>query len=190
MNTMPRTPEYEDDVVNAFRSKRLVFRALEDDDEDMACLHQYANDPVISLMGTNRLFKPQDEQQTQMVLWPSPDTLLMVLICLSPEEQELQKAGSTDGSNLARAQKPRPIGIMQLYDHAREKAHNRSAKLAVSVFTGFRGRGYGSEAVNWVLDWAFRRANMHVRLSHMWPLDWISKKTDATSYAAHWSPGP
>lgn len=44
--------------------------------------------------------------------------------------------------------------------------HHRSCTLGIMIGSAHQGRGYGTEAINWALDWAFRVAAMHaVRLS-------------------------
>ena len=33
--------------------------------------------------------------------------------------------------------------------------------MSIALAEPFRGMGYGGEAINWALDWAFRAANLH-----------------------------
>ena len=33
--------------------------------------------------------------------------------------------------------------------------------IGLSLAEEFRGQGYGGEAINWVLDWAFQHAGLH-----------------------------
>ncbi|EOO01061.1 putative gnat family protein [Phaeoacremonium minimum UCRPA7] len=39
--------------------------------------------------------------------------------------------------------------------------HNRRCELGISLAPEFQNKGYGTEAITWAVDWAFRFANMH-----------------------------
>jgi hypothetical protein len=55
-----------------------------------------------------------------------------------------------------------PIGDMHLRSEENPLfAHHRSTEIGISIHRNFQGKGYGSEAIEWVLEWAFRRANFH-----------------------------
>ncbi|GKT64140.1 GNAT family [Colletotrichum tofieldiae] len=87
---------------NAFRSKRLEFRAIEDNEEDKPWFHeQIKSDP--------------------------------------------------------------PIGVLVLNDEAGDnyRHHHRLAFLTISITLAHRNKGYGAEAINWAVGWAFQRANIH-----------------------------
>ncbi|KAH8878710.1 acyl-CoA N-acyltransferase, partial [Thozetella sp. PMI_491] len=38
---------------------------------------------------------------------------------------------------------------------------HRNMSLAITIAAPYRNKGYGGEAINWALDWAFRFAGMH-----------------------------
>lgn len=40
-------------------------------------------------------------------------------------------------------------------------AHHRNTFVSISLAKEYQGRGYGREAINWILDWGFRHAGMH-----------------------------
>ncbi|KAF2993211.1 hypothetical protein E8E13_000483 [Curvularia kusanoi] len=40
-------------------------------------------------------------------------------------------------------------------------AHHRSTSIGLTILPGYQGRGYGREAIEWALDYAFRRAGLH-----------------------------
>jgi RimJ/RimL family protein N-acetyltransferase len=55
-----------------------------------------------------------------------------------------------------------PIGDLHLRtDDNPLKEHHRNVEIGIGIHRDYQGQGYGSEALRWVLDWAFRRANMH-----------------------------
>lgn len=46
------------------------------------------------------------------------------------------------------------------------QAHNRSAEIGISIGRAYQDKGYGAEALNWLLDGAFQHAGLHtVQLS-------------------------
>ena len=40
-------------------------------------------------------------------------------------------------------------------------SHHRNTMIGINIAPDYQGQGYGSEAVLWALEWAFRHANMH-----------------------------
>lgn len=40
-------------------------------------------------------------------------------------------------------------------------AHHRNAVIGISTADGYRGKGYGGEAINWALHWAFQHGGLH-----------------------------
>jgi RimJ/RimL family protein N-acetyltransferase len=87
------------------------------------------------------------------------DAALGVLICLQPE---YQCRDNTKPSSDAESFKPIAIGHLSLFNIlGQETSHHRNLTLGISLAPGFRGKGYGGEAINWGLDWAFRYAGVH-----------------------------
>jgi RimJ/RimL family protein N-acetyltransferase len=39
--------------------------------------------------------------------------------------------------------------------------HNRYATIGVSLAETYRGQGYGSESIRWILEWGFTAADLH-----------------------------
>lgn len=39
--------------------------------------------------------------------------------------------------------------------------HHRNASIAIGILRSYQGKGYGGEAIRWVLEWAFRYAGLH-----------------------------
>jgi hypothetical protein len=57
-----------------------------------------------------------------------------------------------------------PIGDLHLsspFDSNPQKSHHRTAEIGISIHPDYQNRGYGSEAIQWCLEWAFQRANLH-----------------------------
>ncbi|KAH6645870.1 acyl-CoA N-acyltransferase [Truncatella angustata] len=133
----------------AFRSERLLFRAIEDDDADRQWFYtQVQSDPVSFASLDSSLLRPQIRSRSDAKLSDLQNMLLGVMICLPPNTSYDQ---------------PTPIGILSLDDEAGSnyRHHHRLAVLAIAVSADHQGSGYGAEAIRWAVDWAFERANIH-----------------------------
>ena len=130
-----------------FKSSRLLFRAPENTDSDKAFLQKLLNDPTIQTMSTSRLKGSLCQKHAEDFIKVLQDALLGVLICLPP---------SSPSAN------PVPIGHMSIF-HTQPpgREHHRCAMLGISLAEEARGKGYGGEAINWALDWAFQYAGLH-----------------------------
>lgn len=54
-----------------------------------------------------------------------------------------------------------PIGQIHLSNNSLRTQHHRRTEIGIDILPAYQGKGYGSEAIRWALDYAFRRANMH-----------------------------
>lgn len=143
---------YSDFINNAYQSKNLVYRALEDNSEDRTWIAEcLLNDPAITIMGSQRLAHPAPQTSVQDYIDNNKRNLLNVVICLPSDEKE-----STPTKNSSKA--PIPIGIISLFGYGQ---HHRNAIMGLNITQEYRGKGYGGEAINWALDWGFRRAGLH-----------------------------
>ncbi|KAI8304628.1 hypothetical protein K4K61_006016 [Colletotrichum sp. SAR11_59] len=139
----------EELVGNSFQSGRLIFRAIEDDADDKRWFHeQIKNDPVGFALGDSNVLRPQTRRRSDSLLLEIQGFLLGVIICLP----------AADG-----AASPQPIGVVALNDEAGDnyRHHHRLAVLSISIAKPYRNQGYGAEAINWAVDWAFQKANIH-----------------------------
>ena len=58
--------------------------------------------------------------------------------------------------------KETPIGALSISNtNGASMAYHRKADLTISIAPAYQNKGYGTEAVRWSLDWAFRKANLH-----------------------------
>lgn len=53
------------------------------------------------------------------------------------------------------------IGSVSLSASDYTEAHHRCSILAIDVVPEHQGQGYGTEMLNWTLEWGFRQANLH-----------------------------
>ncbi|KGO42828.1 Acyl-CoA N-acyltransferase [Penicillium expansum] len=148
------------------KSSRLVYRAPENAEADLVFFHDLMNDPTIQTMSTGRLPRPCPKTSAGEFIKMLQDAILGVVICLPP--QNSTEAGNTPPSEIptlfgpAQDYKLVRIGHMSLFNvNGPNEAHHRSATIGISLADGFRGKGYGGEAINWMLDWAFQHLGLH-----------------------------
>ncbi|KAJ5960889.1 uncharacterized protein N7479_008039 [Penicillium vulpinum] len=148
------------------KSSRLIYRAPENTEEDIAFFqHQILNDDTIKILSTGRLPRPSPKGSAEEFIKTMQDSILGVVICLPQNTPETETPPSTDTQSLDRPvqnSKPVPIGHLGIFSLTGPGyAHHRNAMIGVSFADGFRGKGYGGEAINWALDWAFQYAGLH-----------------------------
>lgn len=163
-------PQHPDDLRFAFRSERLVFRALEDNDVDKQFIFECNNDPIVTAMSGLNLVKPESMAGFEKFMAFHKTCSHAVIACLPPLLKDADGKEDAAGTRMA----PRdvgtaqlkdtvPIGFVQLGMHGSPGAadHHRCANLGIAILSPFQGKGYGGEMINWMLDWAFRRQNLH-----------------------------
>lgn len=146
---------------NAWKSERLTFRALEDSNADRAFVHEaIAGDPVGFALGYSEALRPQSRTMSDAIFDQLRKKGLSVVICLpgTDGQNEGQEAGLARPDSTA-AQVP--IGVLTLTAAAPENHHHRKTTLGISIIDAYQGDGYGPEAINWALDWAFKLGGMH-----------------------------
>ncbi|KAJ5237141.1 hypothetical protein N7489_007232 [Penicillium chrysogenum] len=144
---------------------RLIYRAPENFEEDIAFFHDLINDPTIQTLSTRRLPRPSHKRSAEEFIKTLQDAILGVIICLPQNSAETETASSTETQVLnqpVQSSKPVPIGHLSLFSVTGPGyAHHRNAMIGISLADGFRGKGYGGEAINWALDWAFQHLGLH-----------------------------
>lgn len=158
-------------LATAFQSERLVYTAIPDTDEIKDWFYErFENDPVGRAYADSSLLRPQTKARSDEILADIRKDLLGVLICLppkTPEPADQAEKGPPADSTSAGAPKPKPkatpIGVLHLDDESGSmyRHHHRLCVMSVSIISEYRDKGYGSEAINWALDWVFTRANLH-----------------------------
>ncbi len=145
------------EVMGFFKSERLLYRAVEDSNDDKVFFHKYImNDPVHQVFARSNLRRPYTEKAAQDFVKKVQDAIISVVICLPKNKHDLGVQADESDSALT------PIGFMSLSPNMTADVFpNRNAMLGISLLEDFRGKGYGGEAINWVLDWAFRTAGLH-----------------------------
>ena len=147
---------------DVYRSKNLVYRAIEDTPEDMGLVNAIQNDAWTYARANFTLMKPQgahDLMEAKRGL--AEMALLGVVICL-PALAAAPEPSSLRGEHPPASEgKPIPIGAIGLSPSLPGHGHHRESFVSVSIARAYRKRGYGSEALRWVVQWGFQIAGLH-----------------------------
>jgi RimJ/RimL family protein N-acetyltransferase len=161
-----------------FRSDRLAFRAISTSAEDKAFMRDsMLNDPTTYVQSTSRLLVPPREEDIDSDMSRLGSSLLAVVICLPNDNESADgmlavrsnttKSGSVPKAVSEKSDQRRftTVGWLTLDAHVFVR-HHRTCNLGVMIAAPYQAKGFGTEAINWALDWAFGVAGMHaVRLS-------------------------
>ncbi|KAI5360914.1 Putative GNAT domain, acyl-CoA N-acyltransferase [Septoria linicola] len=129
-----------------FESARLVYRAVEPAEDEEFFL-QIQRDPLSFQNSNARIAAPQSREDAKRYMnHVASKVLLGVVICLPAADQDSKHV---------------PIGAMHLDAIEPHLAHHRNTDIGIDILREYQGKGYGSEAINWVLQWAFQIAGLH-----------------------------
>jgi len=168
---------------NAWRSERLVYRPFDGQDEELqAWMYEHiSNDPVVEVLSTGDLLRPQSRKQSAAYTDVIAGCLIAVAVCLPPDDDgdnekwETKGApapatgddgissasGTSTGTSTTDKKKPKMIGFAALHATAPSSPHHRSANVALCLASNSQGRGLGGEALGWLVDWGFRHGGLH-----------------------------
>lgn len=161
---------------NAFRSRRLVFRALESPEDD-AYFMESQQDYAGLANSTRGLLLPSSKKSVEEYKnYLQEKCLLAVVVCLpAPAVHEAANNGAQvkhakeDGkskSEVLLQARSIPIGIIALSKPPEHMAHHRWADIGLTFLPAYQGMGYGSESIEWILQWGFQIAGLH-RIGHL-----------------------
>ncbi|KAK1470942.1 hypothetical protein CTAM01_16698 [Colletotrichum tamarilloi] len=149
-----------DDLKGAYRSERLIFRAVENNDEDKKFLHtQIENDPVTVALSNPMALMPRTSKHSEWMVEQMAKSVLSVMVCLPADTS----GDGDEEDDEAKTTAPKPIGYLAIGwgGIPPAMAHHRSIGLGIAIAPQYQGKGYGTEVINWALDWAFRYGNYH-----------------------------
>ena len=133
-----------------FRSANLVYRAVESPEDD-ALFVATQKEPQDFVNSNARLHRPQSrkdafEYQKDVM----EKSLLGAIVCLP-------KASDEDPKALAKG-----VGIIHLQALSSNAfSPHKSAEIGIDILKEHQGKGYGTEAIKWALEWAFETAGLH-----------------------------
>lgn len=141
------------DPNHPFRTERLIMRAVESPDDDELFL-KIQQSPVDFRNSNARLQKPQSKADAARYQKHVAETsLLGVVICLAPR---------ADAVDAAEKEKAGPaIGVIHLQEISQHMRAHSFSEIGVDILPEYQGKGYGTEAINWTLQWGFEAAGLH-----------------------------
>jgi RimJ/RimL family protein N-acetyltransferase len=149
----------------AFTSSRLIYRAVEENDEDKKFIHESIQmDPINFALSDNSIFRPQTKKLSDNITTSiSTNCLLGVMICLpaKPTKQTNGDSSNKEEEESKSEPEPTPIGFVTLSRSDPNVIQHRRTIMGITLAKPYQGKGYGTEAVNWALDWAFRHGGLH-----------------------------
>ncbi|KAM7197424.1 Acyl-CoA N-acyltransferase [Naviculisporaceae sp. PSN 640] len=158
---------------HAFHSRRLIYRAIDTtSDADLHLVSQSLYDPVSQGFADPGLYQPHSASYAKSSIGSAiaNGALIAVLICLPCDTSSAVFTSSPQGplvlpgTCVKNAQeRGTPIGTMMLYKSPRHStSHVRTARLGgVGIQEEYRRKGYGEEAIRWMVNWGFRWAGLH-----------------------------
>ncbi|KAK6204137.1 hypothetical protein LQW54_008369 [Pestalotiopsis sp. IQ-011] len=160
----------------AFKTERLVFRAMEDTEAHKDWLFKNLWDnPVNFGLATPATFVPQTRKAfNKDIETITSNSLLAVFICLPKKKEEPRSAQTSDQAEEEEAgddDKKKAagqdgegdvtkIGMMVMGKNSNFMFRRRTG-IGIQIVDEHQNRGYGREAINWALDWAFTFGDMH-----------------------------
>lgn len=163
MSLQPQTP-------SPFSSKRLHFHGIRPTSDLPVFLainadpHGFQN----SNFTNNKLAGPADAEKYMKET--AEDSLLGAVIWLphghgfaelNPPEKEAVIANLRARGMLADLVYGIAIGEVHLSALKPQQSHHRWTEIGIDILPPFQGLGYGGEAIQWALDYAFRRCGLH-----------------------------
>ena len=135
---------------NLFQSERLIYESVEEDDNDTTdFLLEMFKDTTLRGLSEFGMIKPTNKKKVkEFTTYLSTKSTLGMLICLPPDENTKVEDGKEP--------KPQPIGFISL-----DPKWEKGLQVGLCVSKDHQNKGYGREAINWALDWAFLWGGAH-----------------------------
>ncbi|KAK4554877.1 hypothetical protein LTR86_008025 [Recurvomyces mirabilis] len=135
-------------MAKVWQSDRLVYRKITSEDDDfLTILHGNSLDFIQSAPFAPA---PTGKKDNESVQKRFAEALLGVAICLQPDTSNSKD--DTEKTNGDVSKDSAEDGAL---------AHHRHGHLGLWISSAYQGNGYGSEAIRWALNWAFRMVNLH-----------------------------
>ncbi|KAG5948216.1 hypothetical protein E4U59_002017 [Claviceps monticola] len=153
---------------------RLEFIKIDENNEYIkAFLPQVEQDPVVVALAFREGLGPRGEEDIKAHLKAWSNALLGVAICLREDvdgggNAPVRVDGMTtnqdeDGKTKHAIQNNTIVGTMCLRGGSTnaQTAQHRTAQMGITLAKQYQCKGHGREAINWMVDWAFRHAGLH-----------------------------
>ncbi|VUC36245.1 unnamed protein product [Clonostachys rosea] len=162
-----------DGLSNAFSSERLYYIKADEGDENLReFLTRTEDDPTTQALVSTYLLKPKGKADIDETIKGLSASLLGVSVCLKPEEAKQDSNQPKETQSLdGKTSRPNIIGFVVLGwgGIPANQVVNRRASIGIRLDPEYQEKGYGREAFNWMLDWAFRYAGLHTVFLGVFP---------------------
>jgi RimJ/RimL family protein N-acetyltransferase len=127
-------------MANGWRSTRLLYRAVEDDDKTF--LQEMSQDWSAWTGAAPMLPAPQGHEAAKGSIEWFRKEMMAAIVCLP--------APATTDTATAMASKPVPIGYITLSALPPHMVRHRHTGIGLQIIKAYQGKGYGSEAIRYV----------------------------------------
>lgn len=181
-------------MVYHYSSSRLEYRAIREADLNF---FQAMTDDTIGFINSSfsNIHIPNETDTSEAMKYYKEKCLLGVVIwlkhpeALSIDDRKKRVADAKEEGKEHRIEMwGEAIGELHLSSLGPKYVQHRNTEVGLDILPHFQGKGYGSEAINWALDYAFRLAGLHrVRIryvSQSWVTrlrEWVQPSRMATS---------
>ena len=124
-------------------SERLIFKAMEDNEESKDILHRAMIEPTSYGLSMPVIQRPVTKASTDKILSEMISKAEMAVIICLPSEESAREPG-------------KPIGYLHM-----SRRFEANAMIGLGFLEDYQNKGYGRETINWALDWAFRYGRLH-----------------------------
>ncbi|KAF1347780.1 acyl-CoA N-acyltransferase [Delphinella strobiligena] len=146
-------------MANTFKSKNLIYRALDFPTDDTFILSRI-RDHQSQAQSYPGLPMPGSKADFEDVKKYYEGCLIIVVICLPSAKEGPGEDEGQGGKEESRGEDV-PIGTISLSSLPPRFVHHRRAEIGVQMVEGYRGKGYGSEAIEWILQYGFQIVGLH-----------------------------
>ncbi|CAO2650060.1 Nn.00g013520.m01.CDS01 [Neocucurbitaria sp. VM-36] len=146
---------------SSFSSFRLTYRAIRHP-EDLAVFTAINADQAgyqNSNLTNIKLASPADAEK--FMKEAANESLLGAIIWLKQLFCRGVVDSSSDSGEIFDERWGTAIGEIHLSALPPHQAHHRWTEIGIDILPAYQGRGYGGEAIEWALEYAFRRAGLH-----------------------------
>ena len=149
-------------ALEALKSERLEYQAFDTDDQELLeFIHKNdVNDPVIGALSLTEPPKPRTKKYTAECIDGLAKCDFIVTINLPPSVATKATNSNDDSKATRSTEKSEIIGYIGLGSPG-DTARHQCATIMISIASPYQSRGYGSEAINWIVDWGFTYQNLH-----------------------------
>ncbi|CAN8099696.1 unnamed protein product [Discula destructiva] len=147
---------------DAWRTHRLYFRTICEDDYEWM-FTEINGDPVNRALANPFPLSPPQRMKPEEWI-KNCQGLLDVVICVRSEPRMVPRGreGEEFFESHATNQEEKRIGYLSLhYGGYGSSPLHRACVLGITLAESSQDKGYGTEAIQWALEWAFKHGNLH-----------------------------